>query len=82
MNWCDERLITGTDLSRYDYDKQTLYNLLEGNSYHIDRIWKPSIFVPNNEEPITIDKDSPISNALRVDLKTGRVWLRKRSVLT
>ena len=88
LNWCDERLIADfsslpTYIDEFDegYRTEDLYNLMEGSTYHIDRIWRPNIFVPNNEAPGSIDSDIVSSNSMRVDLRTGRVWIRKRSVL-
>ena len=61
-----------------DDSTEERYHFVEGGQYHIDRLWHPSIFVVNNEEAGSIDYDVQSSNMVRVDVRSGRIWLRKR----
>ncbi|KAH9395988.1 hypothetical protein TYRP_020066, partial [Tyrophagus putrescentiae] len=53
----------------------------EGGQYYIERLWHPSIFVSNNEQPGSIDYDGQSPNMARIDLDSGRIFLRKRKML-
>ena len=72
MEWFDPRLKFPKQLQT---DKDYV---LEGGQHHIDRLWIPTIFIPNNQDPGSFDYDHESANFIRLKPSTGYVWLRKR----
>ena len=72
MEWYDRRLqypsVTCDECDKIE---------IEGGQYHIDRIWNPSVFIPNNQDPGSFDYDYYSANLVKIT-SDGHVWLRKR----
>lgn len=77
MEWYDPRLQFN------HFNKETGIEdkdvTIEGGQHHIDRIWTPTIFIPNNQDPGSFDYDHESANFIRIK-PNGYVWLRKRYI--
>ncbi|CAG2176236.1 unnamed protein product, partial [Oppiella nova] len=79
LEWIDPRL---KFIIRDKYNEKPAKDepIIEGGNYHISRIWYPSVFIPNNQDPGSFDYDDHSANLLKIR-PTGHVWLRKRKLL-
>ncbi|CAG2103844.1 unnamed protein product [Medioppia subpectinata] len=78
LEWFDPRLRFSIQNKHNTRNKDEA--IIEGGQYHIQRIWYPSVFIPNNQDPGSFDYDSQSANLLKIR-SNGLVWLRKRKLL-
>ncbi len=69
FHWFDERLVINTENNKI--------LKLEGGQWHVNRIWTPSIHIPNNREPDALQNGD--QNPILIHIQSnGAVLVSKR----
>lgn len=76
MEWIDSRLKFPETKQKCEVEDSVL--TMEGNTWHLDRIWYPTLRVPNTKEPGSMEIDGDASVVIMRLRSDGYVFLRMR----